>query len=133
LKWLGVSCQSCFLQGEDRTCNRFWHDLRCGKMALKCSYPELYSIAHNKNVLVSNYLDPSSSFVHWNSSFIRAVQDWDLESLDSFFNLLYTSKTHSREVNRMLWTSASNHDFEVRSYYKMLQTREHCSFPLKSF
>jgi hypothetical protein len=43
---------------------------------------------------VANYLDLSSSFIHWNPSFIRAALDWELESFDLFFSLLYSSKTH---------------------------------------
>jgi len=32
--------------------------------------------------------------------------------------LLYSSKTHPGEMNGTLWTPASNHDFEVKSYFK---------------
>jgi hypothetical protein len=63
---------------------RFWRDVLCGDVALKYSFSELYSIAFNKEAVVSNYLDPSNSSLHWNPSFIRAIQDWELESLDSF-------------------------------------------------
>jgi hypothetical protein len=37
---------------------KFWHDVWCGENALKSSFPELYAIAHEKETLVSNYLDP---------------------------------------------------------------------------
>jgi len=67
----------------------FWHD-----EPLKHSFSELYSIARNKEASVANYLDLSRSFIHWNPSFIRAAHDWELESFDSFFILLYSSKTH---------------------------------------
>jgi hypothetical protein len=52
----------------------------------------------------------------------------ELESLDSFLNMLYSLKTHMGEATRMLWTLASNHGFDVKSYYKTLQTREPWSF-----
>lgn len=120
LKWLGVFLQLVSFKVGDGTRIRFWHDLRCGKVALKYSYPKLYLIARNKEALVSDYLDSSNSYVHWNLSFIRAIQNWKPESLDSFLNLLYSSKTYQREVDRMLWTVASSHGFEVRSYYKTL-------------
>ena len=81
---------------------------------------------------MSTYLDSSVSSIYWNLSFIRAILDWELESLDSFLNLLYSSKTHPREVDRMLWTPASSHGFEVTSYYKMLQIGAHFLFPCKS-
>jgi hypothetical protein len=53
----------------------FWHDVWCGIEPLKLSFPELYSNARNKEASVSNYLDLSSSFIHWNPSFIRATHD----------------------------------------------------------
>jgi hypothetical protein len=45
---------------------------------------------------MSNYLDLSSSFIHWNPSFNRVARDWELESFDSFFSLLYSSKRRIR-------------------------------------
>jgi hypothetical protein len=80
---------------------RFWHDVWCGEGALKYSFSEIYTIAHNKETLVSNYWDLSSSPTHWNPSFIRAAHDWELESIDSFLNLLYSSNTHPGEVDNM--------------------------------
>jgi len=32
----------------------------------------------------------------------------------------------------MLWTPSSRHDFAVKSFYNMLQSGEHSSFPWKS-
>jgi hypothetical protein len=72
---------------------RFWHDTRCGEGALKSYFPEFYSLAHNKEALVLDYLDLSSPHIHWNPSFITATHDWELESIDSFLNLLYSVKT----------------------------------------
>jgi hypothetical protein len=56
----------------------FWHDVWCEIEPLKLSFPELNSISRNKEASVSNYLDLSSSFIHWNPSFIRAAHDWEL-------------------------------------------------------
>jgi hypothetical protein len=81
---------------------------------------------------VSDNLDVSSSPILWNPSFIWATHDQELESLDSFLNLLYSSNTHSGEVDSMLWTPSSSHNFAIKSYYNMLQLDEHSSFPWKS-
>jgi hypothetical protein len=81
---------------------------------------------------MSNYLDLSSFTSLWNPSFIRATHDWELESLDSFPNLLYSLNTHLGEVDSMLWTPSISHDFAVKSYYNMLHSGEHSSFPWKS-
>jgi hypothetical protein len=77
---------------------------------------------------VSDYLDSFGTSILWKHSFTRAVLDWELESLDSFLNLLYSSEIHLGETNRMLWRLGSNHGFEVKNYYESLQSGEPCSF-----
>ncbi len=60
---------------------------------------------------MSDYLDSSGSYAHWNPSFLRAVQDWELESLVTFLDLLYSSNAFPSETNKMLWSLARNHKF----------------------
>jgi hypothetical protein len=67
---------------------RFWLDVWCREVNLKSSFPELYVIVRDKEALVLDYLESSSSSFHWNPSFIGAVQVWDLESLNSFPSVL---------------------------------------------
>jgi hypothetical protein len=110
----------------------FWQDVWCGEMALKLSFPKLYSIARDKDALVSDYLYSFGNYIHWNLSFIRSVQNMELESLDLFLNLLYSLKMHSGEPNKILWTPTCNHGFEVKSYYNFLLPGETCLFPWKN-
>jgi hypothetical protein len=58
--------------------------------------------------------------------------DWELESFDSFFSLLYSLKVHPGEVDNLLWTPSSNQKFTVKSYYTLLQSGEHSYFPWRS-
>jgi len=60
---------------EDRSCLRFWHDMWCEEATLEFLFLKLYSIAWDKEALVSDYMDSSSTYVHWNLTFLRAVQD----------------------------------------------------------
>jgi hypothetical protein len=48
---------------------RFLHDVWYEEVALKSSFPELYSLARNKEASVSNYVDPSSTYIHWSPRF----------------------------------------------------------------
>jgi len=67
----------------------FGFDMMFGvEVNLKSLFLELYVIACDKEALVLDYLESSSSSFHWNPSFIRAVQVWELESLDSFPSVL---------------------------------------------
>jgi hypothetical protein len=77
-------------------------------------------IHHDKEALVSDYMDSSETYVHWNLSFLWAVQDRELEPLLAFLNVLYSLKIHPRETNKMLWSPARNHRFEVKGYYDTL-------------
>jgi hypothetical protein len=61
----------------------------CGDSALKCSFPEFFALARDKEALVSEYMDRSSPHTLWNLNFMRDVHDWKIESLD-FFSLFYT-------------------------------------------
>jgi hypothetical protein len=45
---------------------------------------------------------------------------------------LYASKTHSRELDKMLWTPTCNKGFEVKRYYNSLFPGEPYLFPCKS-
>lgn len=84
------------------SCIRFWLHVLCGEAALKASFPDLYLIAQDKEALVSDYLDSSTISVHWNPMFTKAVQGWELESLNFLLNMLYSLRVHSGEADRML-------------------------------
>jgi len=81
---------------------------------------------------VLDYMDRSSPHTLWNISFIQDVHDWEIESLDSFFTLLYFVNPHPGVMNSMVWIPLSFHGFQVKSYYTMLHLGEHNAFPWKS-
>jgi hypothetical protein len=66
------------------------------------------------------------------SYFIRDAQDQEIESLDSFLTLLYSVNPLPGVMDSMVWTTSSPHGFVVKSYYTMLHSSEHSSFPKKS-
>jgi len=85
--------------------------------------------------LVSEYMDRSSPHTLWNLNFIRDVHDWENESLDSFFSLLYSMNPLLRAMDIMVWTPSSRHGFAIKSYCSMLtspSSEEPSSFPWKS-
>jgi len=112
-------------------CIRFWHDVWCGDSALKSSFLEFFDLAHNKEALVSEYMDRSSPHTLWNFNFMQDVHDWEIESLDSFLTLLYSMNPRSRAMDSMVWIP-SQHGFAVKSYYTILfspNREEPGSFP----
>ena len=84
--------------------------------------------------IFNNYLykKKKKTITHWNPSFIRAVQDWKLESLVAFVDRLYCLITSLIKTDKMLWSLARNHRFEVKSFYYSLQSAESSPFPWKN-
>jgi hypothetical protein len=81
--------------------------------------------------LVSEYMDRSSPHTLCNLNFMRDVNDWEIESLDSFLTLLYSMNPRLGVTDSMVWTS-SRHGLAAKSYYTMLTSpsiEEPCSFP----
>jgi hypothetical protein len=111
---------------------RFWHDVWCGEAALKESFPDLFRLARNKEALVAQYMQVHNASTHWELDFIRPVQDWEMESLSSFLNLLYSVQVQSNNNDKLCWKPTPQLGFKVSSYYEVLNRREDYTFPWKS-
>ena len=67
----GWTTFSCFIKFEvaDGTRIKFWLDVWRGALSLKESYPELYCIARDGEVLVVDHLHLYNESVHWELNF----------------------------------------------------------------
>ncbi len=74
----------------------FWNSVWCGSQPLKEAYLKLFRLARNKDTLVADHMQYRNDTVHWVLDFIRPVQDWELESMSSSLDLLYS--THVTQV-----------------------------------
>ena len=72
---------------------RVWHDLWCGELPLKEISPKLYVISCNRDASVIELLSFSGDSYHWNVSFNRLVQDWELECIFYGSDLFDTNET----------------------------------------
>ena len=65
----------------------------------------------------AEYLQVRDGLIHWELNFSQAIQDWKLESLSIFLDLLYSSKVDEVGVDKLCWRPSTHKEFEVRSYY----------------
>jgi hypothetical protein len=50
----------------------------------------LYSLASNKEASIADNIEFSSGSRQWNVSFLRSMNDWEVDDLVSFYSLLYS-------------------------------------------
>lgn len=78
----------------------FWSALWCGDRPLKEVFPQLFCIACNKEAFVVDHLIFWNDTIHWTMNFIHTVQDWELESITSFLDLLYSTSMKGFGTNK---------------------------------
>ena len=98
----------------DGTWLKFWHDRWCGDMPLKEVYPEFFSIALDRNVsVVADLMSHGNGMIHWDVLFTRSVQDWELESISSFMDLLYSTSVQGAGEDMLSWGNPDSKVFTV--------------------
>jgi hypothetical protein len=110
----------------------FWHDTWCGNQPLKHAYPSLYRIARYKEAWVKDNFGWRNGVVEWNVIFIRSIQDWEMDMISTFFEMLYSCKISQGNADRLYWSPSKKGVFEVKSFYKILSNTATEMFPWKS-
>ena len=115
----------------DGTRIKFWEDVWCKDCSLKESFPELYSISQAREFLVSEVLCFSNRRLHWDIWFCRPPQDWESESFDRFWDVLYSTNVRGVGDDKLCWKPAMRRGFEVRGFYHSLSPSSVTDFPWK--
>uniref|UniRef100_A0A7N2KVU8 Thioredoxin domain-containing protein n=1 Tax=Quercus lobata TaxID=97700 RepID=A0A7N2KVU8_QUELO len=93
---------------------------------------ELFSINRNEEAYVADLMKFSNGVLHWDLSFIRVIQDWELDSLSNFMESVYGVLLRGVGKDKICWMPAKKMSFEVGSYYRVLTESSDQSFPWKS-
>jgi hypothetical protein len=111
---------------------QFWSDVWCGDSTLKGAFPDLFSIAADKEAAVADYLMIRNGNIHWEVTFERNLQDWEIESLTSFLDRIYSASINDSGIDQMCWQQDDKLGFTVKSYYKCLNASPPIQFPWKA-
>ena len=66
---------------------------------------------------MADLLQFNNGVKHWDLNFSRSVQDWELDSLDRFMDLMYSSSVIVRGDDMMCWKPNKSRVLEVGGYY----------------
>jgi hypothetical protein len=112
----------------------FWHDVWCGEQPLKNIFPKLFTIACMKDVWVAETMQVHNGCTHWHVLFTWPVEDWEVELVSRFFELLYSQKVRYGGEDKLCWIPSKTKSFEVKLYYQVLSnpiSTVRASFPWK--
>jgi hypothetical protein len=116
----------------DGTRVRFWDDVWCTDGSLKEAYPELFRIARNKDACVADNFQRQGDSIHWEVTFSRLAQDWEMESFLSFLKIFYSVTITGIGEDKVCWLPSKAHIFQVKSYYDTFTCKREGWFPWKS-
>jgi hypothetical protein len=68
----------------------------------------------------------------WDIEFLRPVQDWELDIVNTFMEWLYSYPVHLGSTDSICWNLGSREVFEVRSFYSTLIQPSPSYFPWRS-
>jgi hypothetical protein len=112
----------------------FWHDRWCIDLPLKEMYPVLFACSNNKDASIASlFEDPKEGRSRvWSVTFCRDFNDWEMDSVESFFLLLHSYAPNSKEADKLTWALNRSGLFDTRSYYLALRASTASAFPWKS-
>ena len=81
---------------------------------------------------MADLLSLSEDSYHWNVSFVKPAQDWELELVVSFMDWINSGLRRKNVVDKLCWIPSSKQTFDLRSFYRALHSSTQLSFPWKS-
>ncbi|RVW26393.1 putative ribonuclease H protein [Vitis vinifera] len=107
---------------------RFWTDPWCGNNVLCQGFPDLFSMATQRNVTVEEYWDQNLGQGGWNLRLLRDFNDWELGMVG---NLLVELREYrvTLEEDSVFWKEGKDGLFKVKKAYSVLANTEGAEFP----
>ena len=87
-----------------------------GIILLSVCFLELFKISSVKEAYVA-LMQFLNGVLYWDLEFLRAIQDWELESLYIFWDAIYGVLLSGIGEDKMCGTPTKSRGFEVSNYY----------------
>lgn len=94
----------------------FWSDNWLGHGPLKELFPNFFSIATSP----TSTLDNAWGQQGWNVTFRRALNDWELQKVVDFFNILEQFQGLGETEDKLCWNLCRSGNFTVKSAYTLV-------------
>ena len=92
----------------------------------------MFVISRDREASVDDIMSFPNGILHWDLCFSRNVHDWELESLSSFMELIYSIPLKGEGEDKLGWRHNLNKGFLVKEYYRCLNMVSFDPFPWKS-
>ena len=103
----------------------------CGGIPLKDLFLELYRITRDKDAFVAKHLRIRNDKIHWEMDFICSIHDWELESISTFLDLLYSVSPKGQGQDQICWKPTMSKTFQVCLFYHVLSSKAGVLFTWK--
>jgi hypothetical protein len=112
---------------------RFWQDKWCGDSALMDRFPILYTCSSQHEMTIDSVLvrPTARGPCEWNVTFVRDFNDWEIEVVVEFFQLLTTHSPTNEGPDGLRWKLRKDGILDSRSFYYALVDRPGWLFPWK--
>ena len=97
---------------------RFWTDPWCGNNVLSQSFLNLFVMAAQRNATVEEMWDHNFGQGGWNLRFLRAFNDWELDTVGNLLDVLREHRVMLEE-DSVIWKEGRDGLFRVKIEYSV--------------
>ena len=95
-----------------------------------CSiYPSLFNLALHKESTVADMWDCSKGEGFWSLTFVRSLNDWEIEEVERFLQTLYKQNFSPSGEDKLLLKDVREERFPIKLMYKGLDPSPAIEFP----
>ena len=107
----------------------FWNVVWCGEEALSSSFPSFFNFALNKEAKVADIWDRREGVGCWSLTFLRPLNDWELEETIRFLQTLHDKNFRPMGEDKLLLKTIKEKGFSVKIIYKGFDISPAFDFP----